>query len=113
MGKVITSDQLRPEMVLAADIVDGGGRLLLPAGTTLTDKHLRYCQMWGVTEAEIHASNEETPAELPVADPARVEAARGAVLPRFRHVDQAHPVIDALLRHAIAASIAAQRARPA
>jgi hypothetical protein len=88
-------------MVLAASIVDGGGRLLLPSGTSLTEKHLRFCQMWGVLEAEIVASDSEVQAEEPPTDPARVEAARAAVLPRFRHVDPTHPAIEALFRHAV------------
>ena len=106
MGTKVTLEQLRPEMVLAADIVDGGGRLLLPAGTALTEKHVRYCQMWGVLEADI-ASGEGPPIEAePVIDPARLAAAEAIVRPRFRHVDASHPVIEILLRHAVQAHLA-------
>jgi hypothetical protein len=91
-------------MVLAADIIDSGGRLLLPVGTTLSEKHLRFCQMWGVLEAEIVAGEDELEPEE-TTDPAQLEAARTAVLPRFRHVDPSHPVIDVLLHHAIHAQL--------
>ncbi len=104
MGKLVNQDQLRPEMVLAADIVDSGGRLLLPAGTTLSEKHLRFCQMWGVLEAEIVTGDGDPEPEEPT-DPARLEAARAAILPRFRHVDPSHPVIDALVTHAVHAHL--------
>jgi hypothetical protein len=106
MGNKVTLEQLRPDMVLAADIVDGNGRLLLPAGTTVTDKHVRYCQMWGVLEVEI-ASGEGPPVVTePVIDPARLAAAEALLRPRFRHVDQAHPVVDILFRHAVQAHLA-------
>ena len=101
MGKLVNLEQMRPEMVLAADIIDESGRLLLPSGTTVSEKHLRFCQMWGVSEAEIVTSEGEPPTVEAVVDPARVEAARTAVLPRFRHVDSTHPVIDALVHHAV------------
>jgi hypothetical protein len=96
----VALDQLRSDMALAADIVDTGGRLLLPKGTVLTEKHLRYCQMWGIADADIQggpAPSEPAPAAI---DPARLEAAENRLRPRFRHLDLMHPVIAALFRHA-------------
>ncbi len=106
MGKLVSLDQLRPELVLSADIVDSGGRLLLPSGTTLSEKHLRFCQMWGVTEAEIRTDGAEAKETELSADPVRLEAASRAVLPRFRHVDPTHPVIEALVHHAVDVELA-------
>jgi hypothetical protein len=92
-------DTLRPEMVLAADIVDGMGRLLLPSGTALTDKHLRYCQMWGVLEAEVVGEETpEPPADAEV-DPAHLAAAEAELLPLFRHCDLSHPPMETLFRY--------------
>ena len=94
-------DNLRAEMVLAADIVDGMGRLLLPGGTTLTDRHLRYCQMWGIADAEI-ATDElaEAPPEATL-DPERLAAAAALLERRFRHCDRAHPVIETLFQYCV------------
>jgi hypothetical protein len=90
-------DELEPEMVLLADIVDGAGRLLLSRGTVLTPKHLRYCQMWGIPEAEIEGSEViDHPAAI---DPVRLAAAEAKIRPRFTHVDLTHPVINALFHH--------------
>ena len=96
---LVALDQLRPDMALAADIVDTGGRLLLPKGTVLTEKHLRYCQMWGIADADIQggAASDHAPPEI---DPAALAAAENRLRPRFRHLDLAHPVIAALFRHA-------------
>ena len=101
MGKRISLEQLRPDMVLAADIVDDGGRLLLPSGVTLTEKHVRYCQMWGVIEVEISTGEGAVEEEPSVIDPAMLARAEARVLPRFNHVDRAHPVIEVLFRHAV------------
>jgi hypothetical protein len=87
-------------MTLAENLTDSSGRLLLPAGTTLTDKHLRYCQMWGIPEAEIVGND---PAESPeeTLNPAAVAAAEARLRPLYRHVDLEHPFISTLFRHCV------------
>ncbi len=98
----ITVDNLRPDMVLAADIVDGGGRLLLPAGTALTERHLRYCQMWGIPDADV-AGDDPPPTDDGAGglDPAAIASAEARVRPRFRHADLGHPAVEALFRHCV------------
>ena len=88
-------------MVLAADIVDSGGRLLLPNGTVLTDKHLRYCQMWGIAETEIEGTEETGPDSDPAFDPAAVAQVEASVGARFTHADRGHRAIAALFRHCV------------
>jgi hypothetical protein len=95
----VVLEQLRPEMALAADIVDTGGRLLLPKGTVLTEKHLRYCQMWGIADADIQGAPTAEVAP-PVIDPEALAAAENRLRPRFRHLDLSHPVVAELFRHA-------------
>lgn len=96
----IPIDNLRPDMTLGADLVDGGGRLLLPNGTVITEKHIRYCQMWGIAEIEIAGSEPEAEPER-APDPVKVAAAEAAVRPRFAHVQRGHPVIEALFAHCV------------
>lgn len=100
MAKRLSLEQLRPEMVLSADIVDAAGRLLLPAGTALSEKHLRYCQMWGIDGAMV-GDGDGPIEEASVVDPARLAEAAAQLEPRFRHVDRGHPVIDAVHQHAV------------
>jgi hypothetical protein len=104
----VALEQLRPDMVLEADLTDQNGRLLLAAGTALTEKHLRYCQMWGVTEAAIEGEG-AGPSSEPTVDPAAIERALATLEPRFRHPPRDHPLIAALLRH-VAHAIAAKGA---
>lgn len=102
----VSLDNLRPDMVLAADIVDGGGRLLLPGGTVLTEKHLRYCQMWGIVDADIVGDDAtaEEPAEA-VIDPARLAEVENRVGARFIHVNRDHAAMDALFRYCVATEL--------
>jgi hypothetical protein len=94
-------ENLQPEMVLAADIVDGIGRLLLPGGTVLSDKHLRYCQMWGVTDAEIVGDQPVEDSDTVTIDPAALASAEADVRPAFRHCDLSHPVVEAVFKHCV------------
>ncbi|MEQ8160098.1 MAG: hypothetical protein ABRQ33_02835, partial [Smithellaceae bacterium] len=44
---------LQAGMILAEDLADATGRLLIAKGTVLTEKHLKICKIWGVVEARI------------------------------------------------------------
>jgi HD-like signal output (HDOD) protein len=56
-GKIlIPLDGLRTGMLLAEDLRDFNGRLILEEGTCLTPKFLRIFKMWGITEAPIRKS---------------------------------------------------------
>jgi len=52
MGVVDLAD-VRAGMVLHADVVQSEDRLLIAAGTELTEKHLRMLSMWGVVEVDV------------------------------------------------------------
>jgi hypothetical protein len=98
----VSLDDLKPGMTLAADLQEPGGRLLLPAATVLTDRHLRYFQMWGVSEADIESDGSETPVnEADAADPAIVAEAEANMASLFRHADTNHPVVSQVLRHCV------------
>ncbi len=49
----INADYLQQGMVLNGDVHDLNGRLMLRAGTALTEKHLHILKTWGITEADI------------------------------------------------------------
>ena len=99
-------DNLRPGMELGTDLTDAGGRLLLPKGTVLTEKHIRYCQMWGIADIDIAGPAEPDLADAPVIDAEAIAKAEAAVEPRFRHGERGHPVIDALFRHCVQKQLA-------
>lgn len=79
--RTINADELAPGMVLAVDVHGPDGRLLLPAGSVLENRHLRVFQVWGVTEARIQedgpdaaAPEDAFPAEILREARLRVEA---------------------------------------
>lgn len=93
-------DSLEIGMVLASDVQDRNGRMLLGAGAELTQKHLTIFRTWGVIEADIagidYASDESPlPAEV---DPAALMAAEEELAPLFSHAGVEHPALRELLR---------------
>ena len=96
---MLPMDRLEVGMVLANDVMDRNGRLLLGAGAELTQKHLTIFRTWGVIEADIagidYAEDEPLPAEV---DPAALAAAEEALLPLFSHAGVDHPALRELLR---------------
>lgn len=99
MGK-IAIELIETGMVLAGDVRDRSGRMLLGAGAELTPKHLVIFRTWGVLEADIVGYGNEdavdqTPSDI---DPLELEAAKAAIAPLFRHTNNTHPAIIELIR---------------
>jgi hypothetical protein len=92
--------EIQAGMVLRADVVAAGDRLLLGAGTELTKGHLRIFSMWGVAEVDVEGVSQadlaaKAAAELTPSDLAAVEARVQAL---FRHNERRDPVIDRLVQ---------------
>jgi hypothetical protein len=90
-------------MVLDADVHDRNGRLLLGAGTELTDKHIYIFRTWGVLQADITGMEADNNAHTFTnsVDPELWAAAEAEIQPMFRHTDLNHPAIIALLHISI------------
>ena len=99
MGKINLSD-IQPGMKLAADVKDRAGRLLLGAGSEITEKHLKVFKIWGVTEADIEGVEKEEIVAQATAqlDPVLLAEAEQKAKQLFRHTDQTHPFIEELFR---------------
>ncbi|GJL77116.1 MAG: hypothetical protein NPINA01_01050 [Nitrospinaceae bacterium] len=95
---VRTSD-LKPGMVVARDVKDLHGRLLVPAGVKASAKHLKVFKIWGVPEVFIegktNARIESDPLE--VVDPKKKKAIEGKVKALFSRNDLKHPFIQELV----------------
>lgn len=99
MGKVAV-DNLEIGMVLAGDVQDRNGRMLLGAGTELTQKHLVIFRTWGIAEVDIAGIDyvdNESPLP-PEVDQAALEAAELSLIPLFRLAGTEHPALRELLR---------------
>ena len=100
MGKVAI-ENIETGMVLASDVHDRSGRMLLGAGAELTQKHLVIFRTWGVVEADIagqgseEAVDQAQPADV---DPLELAAVEQELALLFRHANRAHPAIVELMR---------------
>jgi len=99
MGKV-NLDDLKPGMKLEKDVQERSGRVLLGAGTEITERHLKIFRTWGVAEADIESmSHEEVAPQLAQElDPELFRAAEVFIDPLFGHTDANHPAVLELKR---------------
>ncbi|WP_045215816.1 HDOD domain-containing protein [Desulfonatronovibrio magnus] len=58
MGLVNVED-IKPGMVLKEDIRDHHGRFLLGSDLTIEEKHLRIFKIWGISQVNVHESQEQ------------------------------------------------------
>ena len=88
-GVRVNLEDLVPGMVLAEDAMHMNGRVLLSAGSCLTDRHLKIFKTWGLTEAYIRGGGENQPdnKSFEHIDSDVVEHAKKAVLPYFSHLN--------------------------
>lgn len=99
MGKVAI-ENIETGMILASDVHDRSGRMLLGAGAELTQKHLIIFRTWGVLEADIVGQGTHDTADLLPSDvdPIELAIAEQAVAPLFRNTNLNHPAIIELMR---------------
>jgi len=87
---IVSIEQVTTGMVLAGPVVDRRGRLLIPAGKSLTDKHLGALKMWGIPHVEIEGDDVEDDSTSPI-EPHLLEEARAQLAPFFVRVNREHP----------------------
>lgn len=92
---LVKADDLRPGMVLAADLVSPMGRRILSQGQALEESHVRACKIWGVVEADIAGGASPVPREDPHSfAPAEArETANRLTQAYFCLNDPRHPVV--------------------
>ena len=84
-------------MVLADDVHDRRGRLLMPSGVTLQDKHLRSFRMWGVTHVDVEVDGDaEGIGGQDRLEPRAIEAAETELHELFRNAGLDHPLLHQL-----------------
>jgi len=94
-------DQLKPGMILAADVADTNGRLLLSKGAAIEPKHLNIFKMWGVPEVRVQRAEGGEPEAAPVADPETMRRVAESLMPVFAKNDLNHPAVGEIFRQAV------------
>lgn len=98
--------ELKTGMVLADDVTDIKGRLLLPKGRPIGPEHVRIFKIWGIPQVQVAGAPGETQSAAPAIDPARLEALRRGLEERFRLTDRNHPAIREIFSQALQARAA-------
>lgn len=80
-------------MLLAADLLDLRGRVLIPAGAELKEKHVRALPAWGVTRVDVQGAEADA---APAVDEAALAAAASQLEQLFSLANVAHPAIVGL-----------------
>ncbi|MEQ9400729.1 MAG: hypothetical protein RJQ04_16310 [Longimicrobiales bacterium] len=101
----LTVDQAQEGMVLSAPVTDRRGRLLIPAGKELSERHVDALRMWGVTHVEVEGDSPAEEVDRDI-DPETLSEAERIVSERFAGQKDAHPLLTALFHHAVTAEAA-------
>ncbi|MEK7250128.1 MAG: hypothetical protein AAB209_06855 [Bacteroidota bacterium] len=99
MGK-LNLDEIQPGMVLAADVLDRNGRVLLKNGLEITTTYLMILKQWGITDADIQGiSREEMNAKVAESLDKELLAKTEAEFQEvFLHADRQHSFNQELFR---------------
>ncbi len=90
---LIDVSQAQAGMFLASDILDLRGRVLIPAGAELKEKHVRALPAWGVTRVDVQGGEVDAP---PAVEEWALAAAASELDRLFSLTNSAHPAIAAL-----------------
>ena len=99
MGK-IGIEFLVPGMKLKSDVKDINGRLLLPSGKDISEKHLTVFRAWGITEVDVHGAgpDEDEPAPNEEINPLLIRRAEEELGIAFRHTDTGNHAVREIFR---------------
>ena len=97
---LIRTENLEPGMVLADDVLDGNGWLLLTSGTTLAANHIRNFTDREVAHVNIEGHSQENVDQenLSSVAPEDLKRLQSETEARFRHNDLTDPFIEEVAR---------------
>jgi hypothetical protein len=94
---LIPVEQAELGMVLSSPVTDRRGRLIMPAGKALEEKHLDALPMWGISHIEVEGAGPETHDDpLEKVAPWALAQAGEEMDGLFLHANNSHPVIREL-----------------
>ncbi len=82
-------------MVLSGEVRDRRGRLLIPAGAEIQEKHLKALRLWGVLSVDVEGGP-SSDAELQALEPWALESAEKQLARLFSVSGRDHPLLEAL-----------------
>jgi hypothetical protein len=93
-------DALQEGMVVTSDVKNLDDMLLIPAGCTLTEKHIDILRAWGIPEVQVESAGESAEAADPLQllSPEGLASLEVEVRKRFWKFDETSPVQCEMLR---------------
>ncbi len=98
---VVPTDKIKSGQILAEEVRDINGRLLLSKGLTLEANHIRIFKIWGITEVNLEGTDRHVDTSDASMDPAIIEQKKKNVAALFCHVDLENPAIKEIYRIAV------------
>ena len=99
--EAVQTDKLKPGQILAEEVRDINGRLLLGKGNRIQSNHIRIFKIWGIPEVNIDGSNRPKDNIDCRLDPECIEQAAERMRFLFRYVDLKHPAIKEIFKIAV------------
>jgi HD-like signal output (HDOD) protein len=99
--EAVQTDKLKPGQILAEEVRDINGRLLLASGNEIQSNHIRIFKIWGISEVNVAGSSGSKEKFDPMLDPALVEQAVENMKLLCSHVDMEHPAIREIFKIAV------------
>ena len=97
----VQTDKLKPGQILAEEVRDINGRLLLASGNEIQPNHIRIFKIWGISEVNVAGAASRKDKIDPELDSELVEQARESMTVLCRHVDMEHPAIKEIFKLAV------------
>jgi HD-like signal output (HDOD) protein len=88
---LVPTDKVKSGQILAEEVRDINGRLLLSKGNKIEANHIRIFKIWGIPEVKLQAADHYDKNSEPEIKPEIIEQKQESLKALFRHVDLAHP----------------------
>lgn len=97
----VQTENLKPGQILAEEVRDINGRLLLARGSEIQPNHIRIFRIWGIAEVDIAEACRSKEKLDPRLDPETVEQAAETMKFLCRYVDLEHPASKEIFKIAV------------
>ncbi len=97
----VSTDKLKPGKILAEEVRDINGRLLLARGNEIGHNHIRIFKIWGVSEVTVEGPAQGNGKCDPELNPEMIEQVGETVKDLFQHTDLEHPLVKKIFNLAV------------
>jgi HD-like signal output (HDOD) protein len=98
----VQTDKLKPGQILAEEVRDINGRLLLAKGNEIQPNHIRIFKIWGISEVNVAGAPNRKDKFDPELNPELAQQAKDSMTLLCRHADLEHPAIKEIFKLSVA-----------